>query len=94
MTIVKVEKKEAKDVNGRLLKIGDRVRVVADIKYPTVTIGQGVESHIHAFTSDNNPQVEYEHENGTGFICFGSHLEKINLYIVSRNRRYYYRLYI
>tara|TARA_Y100001973_G_scaffold95137_1_gene148102 strand:+ start:365 stop:784 length:420 start_codon:yes stop_codon:yes gene_type:complete len=79
MTTVIVEKKEAKDVNGRLLKVGDKVKVVEDIKYPTVTIGQGVIGHIHAFTEDNNPQVSYKHDNGTGFICSGSSLEKIDL---------------
>ena len=66
-------------MNGRLLKVGDKVKVVEDIKYPTCTIGQGVIGHIHAFTEDNNPQVSYKHDNGTGFICLGSNLEKIDL---------------
>ena len=79
MTTVIVEKKEAKDVNGRLLKVGDKAKVVGDFKYPTVTIGQGVIGHIHAFTDDNNPQVSYKYDGGTGFICSGSDLEKINL---------------
>ena len=79
MTTIIVEKREAKDVNGRLLKLGDKVKVVEDIKYPTCTIGQGVIGHIHAFTEDNNPQVSYPHDNGTGFICSGSSLEKIDL---------------
>ena len=79
MTTVIVEKKEAKDVNGRLLKVGDKVKVVEDIKYPTCTIGQEGIGHIHAFTGDGSPQVSYKHDDGTGFICLGSSLEKIDL---------------
>ena len=79
MTTVKVIKIEAKDVNRRPLNVGDKVKVVADIKYPTVTIGQGVIGHIESFTDDGHPQVSYNYDNGTGFICSGSSLEKINL---------------
>ena len=79
MTTVKVVKKDALDKNNRPLKVGDKVKVVRDIKYPTITIGQGVIGHIHAFTLDNDPQVSHKHDNGTGFICSGSYLEKIDL---------------
>lgn len=79
MTTVKVVKKDALDKNNRPLKVGDKVKVVRDIKYPTNTIGQGVIGLIHAFTDDGYPQVSYKHDNGTGFICSGSYLEKIDL---------------
>lgn len=62
--------------HGSILKVGDKVEVAHDIKYPTVTIGQGVIGYVSAFTEDNRPEIKSDVGN---FICDGQDLIKITL---------------
>lgn len=59
---------------NQLLEVGNKVRVAHDIKYPTVTIGQGVVGYVKGFTEDNRPEVKSDVGN---FICEGKDLVKI-----------------
>ena len=64
-----------KDINNKTLKVGDKVKVIKDIVYPSCTIAQGVIGIVEAFAGED-PQIKYKHKNGTGFICGGNYLEQ------------------
>ena len=64
-----------KDINNKTLKVGDKVKVIKDIVYPSCTIAKGVIGIVEAFAGED-PQIKYKHKNGTGFICGGNYLEQ------------------
>ena len=69
--------KEVWSNNNASLQVGDYVKVVRDIKYPTVTIGQGVTGIITSFTDDNRPQINSK--SAGKFICESEYLDKVHL---------------
>ena len=70
--------KEVWSNNNASLQVGDYVKVVRDIKYPTVTIGQGVTGIITSFTLDEK-RPEINSKSAGKFICESEYLDKVHL---------------